>query len=100
MESAVFEGSHPCLTVCKLCVLSAHLTGRHAFLCRPEWKGCAQRPREDTARYHKRIREMFTFRMHDVPEHLRMPNLFKDGSHPPAKRGVHLKSGFGDQGLR
>ena len=77
-----------------------HPTGGHAFLRRPEWKGFAQRRREDTDKYHKRIREVFTFRNHDVPEHLRMPDLFKEGCTSPAEKGVHLRPGFGGYGQR
>ena len=69
-------------------------------MCRPEWKGYAQRRRENTDKYHKRIREVFTFRKHDVPEHLRMPDLFKEGCTSPAKKGVHLRPGFGEYGQR
>ena len=96
-RAAVSKAAIPPLpdTVVAVTCVSAHLTGGHTLVRRPEWKGYAQRRREDIDKYHKRIREVFTFRKHDVPEHLRMPDLFKEGCTSPAKKGVHFRPGFG-----
>ena len=97
--SPCMQAAHLCLTRHLLHVVSEHLTGG-MLLCRPEWKEYAQRRREGMDAYHKRIRATFTFRMHDVPERLRLPDVYKEDSTPPAKRGVHLRSGLSEPAVR
>ncbi len=56
-------------------------------LPRPEWYEWGKLPDELGEDYETRIRQTFTFRTEDVPEHLRMPDHHTDGRSAGVKQG-------------
>ena len=60
-----------------------------ALLClpRPEWNSWGVESDELDDDYAERIKNTFTFRMEDVPEHLRMPDHHTDGRSAGTQQG-------------
>ena len=72
-------------------VMGSTATGVSAYqgpvLRRPEWYEWGMLSDELSDDYETRIRQTFTFRTEDVPEHLRMPDHHTDGRSAGAKQG-------------